>query len=112
MNGRLIDDQSMTFIGRNWTRYFSQITRVDQLQALDSFLLSQVLYAMRKRELKATKEYIKSISPSFVNLHYKMKRMARQHRKKLTREAKLACQAKHQYLTNYHGKQNSTQKYN
>lgn len=80
LEGYLLDDEGprTRFLGRNWLRYFSLISNVSQLKELDSFLIKTVMHALRKRRINLRRSAVIDLQlPSFVRLHYKMRRMAK-----------------------------------
>lgn len=84
IEGRMFDEKTGKFLGRNWARYFSLMSNIGQLRELDSFLVKIVLHALRKRGFNLQRKEVLALRlPSFVNLHYRMKKLSRQSRKRL-----------------------------
>ena len=78
MEGRMFAEESELFLGRNWVRYFSLVSHVQQLKDLDSFIVKTVRDALRKRGFDYSRAYVLSLNlPSFVHLHHRMKKLAR-----------------------------------
>lgn len=87
IEGRMFDEKTGRFLGRNWARYFSLMSNIGQLRELDSFLVKIVLHALRQRGFNVQREDVLALClPSFVNLHFRMKKLSRQTRKKLREE--------------------------
>ena len=73
------DDGSQEFLGRNWLRYFSNITNPGQLKELDEWVIRALKDGIRrKRGQSISKQEVRDLGLiSLVNWHFKMIRLSR-----------------------------------
>jgi RNA-directed DNA polymerase len=87
MKGRLYDyslGEGYSFIGNNWTSYFSLVSNPGQLRSIDAWISGQILKAVRKRTgVSLSRQHLKGRKlKTLAWLHYKMKKEVAQRAKR------------------------------